>query len=155
MTDLDIQEFWRQFEREARRLRLNMIRLPGLVASGENWQAPLLDRMRALEPGATWQDVFPGAQLPEPDPHLAGAVAAFEADPDAWWREHDISEQVSREFRRLVPFPRKEATSDDQGFGWSLPDDAEYALRLLRSLPDGAGWSAFRNALHRKRREDE
>lgn len=150
MTDLDIQEFWRHFEREARRLRLNMIQLPGVVATGADWQRPLLDRMRALEPGSTWQDVFPGAQLPEPDPHLAGAIAAFDADPDAWWREHEIGQDISREFRRLVPFPRLQDSSDDQVYGWDLPEDAEYALRRLRSLPDGAGWNAFRDALHPK-----
>jgi hypothetical protein len=154
MTDLDGQEFRRQFDREAHRLRLNMVRMPNYVVSGTDWHAALLDRMRALEPGATWQDVFPEFQLREPDPHLAGAIAAFDADPEAWWREHDIGEQVLREFTRLVPFPRTEATSDDQGFGWSLPEDAEYALRLLRSLPDEAGWSAFRDALHRKRPEN-
>lgn len=145
------EQFPRQFEREARRLRLNMIRLPSLVASGTDWQAPLLNRMRALEPGATWQDVFPGLQVPEPDLHLANAIAAFDADPEAWWREHEIGQEVLREFRRLVPFPRQEVASDDQGFGWSLPQDAEYTLRALRSLPDGAGWSAFRDALHRTR----
>lgn len=151
MADLDIQDFWRHFEREARRLRLNMIRLPGLVVTGADWQGPLLDRMRALEPGSTWQDVFPRAQLPEPDPHLAKAIAAFDVDPEAWWRHHELGQALVREFRRLVPFPREEATSEDQGFGWDLPEDGEYTLRLLRSLPDGAGWKAFRDALHRKR----
>lgn len=155
MRDLDTQDFWREFEREARRLRLNMIRLPGVVASGADWQAPLLDRMRALEPGATWENVFPGAQLPEPDPHLAHAIGAFDADPEAWWREHEIGRDVLREFRRLVPFPRQEATSDDQGFGWDLPQDAEHALRVLRSLPDGAGWGAFREALHSRRPKND
>ena len=153
--DTDTQEFWHHFEREARRLLLNMVRLPNFFASGSDWQAPLLARMRALEPGATWQDVFPGAHLPEPDAHLANAIAAFDADPEAWWREHEVGQEVSREFRRLVPFPRREATSDDQGFGWDLPEDAEYALRMLRSLPDGAGWKAFRDALHSKRRDND
>jgi hypothetical protein len=154
MTDLEMQEFKRQFDREARRLKLNMLKLPGLVATGTDWEVVLLDRMRALEPGATWQDVFLGLQLPEPDPHLANAIAAFDADPEAWWREHEVGEEVLREFRRLVPFPRQEATSDDQGFGWSLPEDPEYVLRLLRSLPDGAGWRAFRDALHSERPQE-
>ena len=154
MTDLDNQEFAREFDREARRLRLNMVRLPGVVATGTDWQRPLLDRMRALQLGATWEDVFPGFRLPEPDPHLAEAIAAFDADPEAWWREHEIGQDVLREFRRLVPFPRQEVTSEDQGFGWSLPEDPEYALRMLRSLPNGAGWNAFREALHRKRPEE-
>ncbi|HKO20202.1 MAG TPA: hypothetical protein VJU82_15095 [Acidobacteriaceae bacterium] len=151
MTDLDIQEFWRHFEREARRLRLNMIRLPGVVATGADWQGPLLDRMRALEPGSTWQDVFAGVQIPEPDPRLAGGIATFDADPDAWWREHEIGQDITREFRRLVPFPRQQGSSDDEVYGWDLPEDAEHALGRLRSLPDSAGWNAFRDALHRKR----
>jgi hypothetical protein len=127
-----------------------MLILPGLVATGSDWQVVLLDRMRALEPGATWQDVFPGLQPPEPDPHLANAIAAFDADPEAWWREHEVAQEVLKEFRRLVPLPGQEATSDNQVFGWSLPEDPEYALRLLRGLPDGAGWRAFRDALDRK-----
>ena len=153
MTFTDQQEFSRQFDREVRRLRLNMLRLPGLVASGTDWQAPLLDRMRALEPGATWEDVFPGLHLPEPDPHLAMAIAAFDADPEAWWQEHEIGQQLLTEFRRLVPRPREEVAFEGQVFGWSLPEDPEYALRILRSLPDGAGWNAFRDALNCKRGE--
>ena len=82
------------------------------------------------------------------------AIAAFDADPEAWWREHEVAQALLREFRRLVPFPRQEATSDNQGFGWALPVDPEYTIRLLRSLPDRAGWNEFREALHRKRPEE-
>ena len=156
---MDRRDFAVEFEREVRRLRLNMLRLPGLIATGSGWEATLLDRMRALEPGATWEDVFPGLRLPEPDPHLVDAIAAFDADPDAWWREHDLSQQIRREFRRLVSFPLEEAAFSDGGFGWSLPEELEYeeleyALHVLRSLPDGAGWTSFREALHCKRQQD-
>ena len=146
-----MEEFRRLFEQEARRLRLNMLRLPGLVASDTEWQTPLLARMRGLEPGATWQDVFPGVRLPDPDPHLANAIAEVDADPEAWWREEEVAQEFWAELRRLVPFHQLEPRSDEYGFGFSIPEDTEYALRALRSLPDGAGWSAFREALHCKR----
>jgi len=107
--------------------------------------------MRALEPGARWQDVFPGLELPDPEPHLADAIAAADADPEAWWREQEVAQEFWREFDRLVPFRRQDAGSDEHELGFSLPEDAEYALRALRSLPDGSGWSAFRDALQRRR----
>jgi hypothetical protein len=84
---MDVTEFKRQFEAEARRLRLNMYRLPGLAGDGSGWEAELLERMRALVPGATWADVFPGVQLPEPDPALAAVIAAVDRDPDIYWRQ--------------------------------------------------------------------
>jgi len=43
---------------------------------------------------------------------------------------------------------------DMQSVGYWVPEDPEHALRILRSLPDGAGWNAFRDALHCKRGEE-
>lgn len=60
------QEFEEPFAIEMRRLCLNPYRLGGFAASGTDWKAPLLARMRALEPGASWEDVVPGIRLPEP-----------------------------------------------------------------------------------------
>jgi len=129
VTDLDEHNFGKQFEREARRLRLKMLRPAGLVASGTDWQAALLARMRALEPGARWQDVFPGLELPDPEPHLADAIAAADADPEAWWREQEVAQEFWREFDRLVPFRRQDAGSDEHGLGFSLPEDDFDAIR--------------------------
>ena len=149
-----MQDFLELFEQEARRLRLNMYRLPGLAATGTGWETSILERMRSLEPGATWQDVFPDMAIPDPEPELADAIAAVDADPEAFWRERELSRLFWREFHRLVPLPQQGTDAQASGIGFSLPDDTDYALQILRSLPDGAGWAAFRDALQRQRSHD-
>jgi hypothetical protein len=145
---MDVQEFMQEFETEARRLRLNMLRHTGLAGTGSEWLAPLLERMRALEPGATWEDVFPGRQVPEPDPLLADAITAMDRDPDAYWRERALYQELGKELERVVRMPVVASESNALGIGWSsFPHGPEHALRVLRRLPDQAGGQAFHEAL--------
>jgi hypothetical protein len=132
---MDDREFQQQFAEETRRLRLNPYRLGGgLAVSSPDGGNSLLTRMRALEIGATWEDVFPGLQLADPEPHVAEAIASFDADPDAFWNDHD-RHAFEAEFRRVVlPALRNS-------------DSLREALRAVRGLPDGAGWEAFHRAL--------
>jgi len=140
---MEHREFMRQFEAEARRLRLNMYRLSAFAASGTGWESEVLERMRGLEPGATWEDVLPGLQLDEPDPMIADLVAAF--DPEAYWRDREISDELSQEIHRVVLSDPALATVD--GIGFDFPHGKEHALRVLRRLPDRAGWHAYHAAL--------
>ena len=142
---MEHREFMQRFEAEARRLRLNMFRLPGLAASGTGWEQELLDRMRALAPGASWEDVFPGQLLPAPDPEIADLVEDMDADPEAFWRRRDLEHELSRELERVVPSP--ESLAPGVSIGYTFPHGVEHALRVLRRLPDGAGSQAFHAAL--------
>ena len=141
---MDTQEFMDQFFSEARRLRLNMYRLPALAMSASDGQARLLDRMRELKVGATWEDVFPGMELPDVDPELEEAIAELDADPERYWRERDFWELLFAELDRIVPGRKAEAGGNSIGF--NVPD-RDRALRMLQRLPDGAGWDAFLKAL--------
>ena len=135
---MDPREFYQQFTEQTRRLRLNPYRLGGLAGSGVGWEAPLLARMSALEPGATWDDVFPDREpATDSDPYVAELIASFDADPDAYWNEQD-RQAFTDEFSRVV-----------------LADlcntlDLRHAVRALRSLPDNAGWVAFERAVRAK-----
>lgn len=138
---MDQREFMRQFEVEARRLRLNMYRLPALAAS-DTGAIELLERMRGLAPGATWEDVIPGIQLPEPDREIGDLVAATDSDPEAFWQERELALELWRELERVVPTDTRGET-----MGFEFSHDLEHALRVLRRLPDGAGFEAFFAAL--------
>jgi len=140
---MEHDEFMRQFEAEARRLRLNMYRLSAFASSGTGWENEVLERMRGLEPGASWEDVIPGLELPAPDPMIADLVASF--DPDVYWREREISDALSRELHRVVLSDPALASAD--GIGFNFPHGKEHALRVLRRLPDNAGWRAYHDAL--------
>ena len=133
---MDPRDFYLQFTEETRRLGLNPYRLGGLAASGPDWEAPLLARMRALKPGVTWDDVFLGRESSpeESDSHLTELIDSFDANPDAYWTEQDRQAFVG-EFSRVV-----------------LADlcktlDLQQAIAVLRGLPDNAGWDAFQRAL--------
>ena len=138
---MDHREFENQFATEARRLRLNPYRLDGLAGGGTDWEEPLLAHMRALEPGVSWEDVFPGHVDPEFEPHLAELIASFDANPDAYWNERD-RQAVDREFHRVVLTHLTNSVDLDNG------------LRALRSLPDNAGWDAFQQALRTRAHAD-
>ena len=141
---MEVREFKRLFEIEARRLRLNMHRLPAFAASAEA-ENELLERMRRLSPGATWEDVLPGVRLPEPDPLMAEAIAEMDRDPEGYWRQREIDEALWRELERVVL--RDPELAAGEGIGFDFPLGREHALRVLRRLPDDAGWQAFDAAL--------
>lgn len=148
---MDPHEFTSCFEAEVRRLRLNMLRLPGLAASGSGWEEKLFAHMRGLEPECTWADVFPGAPLPEPPPEVRDDVAANDADPELYWRRKEMYETLVSEMQRVLPAEYEAAQREGSGFGMSIPHGPEHALRVFRSLPDGAGakvaWSALSSVL--------
>jgi hypothetical protein len=147
MVALDNQEFKSSFDREARRLRLNMLRLGGLATSGAGWQEQLLSRMRSLEPGCTWQDVFPGMILPDPPPEMHDRIVAVDADPDIYWQRAELHEALWREIKRVLPAELARGGHPNPGDGLSFPGTVEHTLSVLRSLPDGAGAEAARAAL--------
>ena len=144
---MDHREFKTLFEFEARRLRLNMLRLPGLAGSGSGWREQLLAHMRSLEPVCTWADVFPGANLPEPPPALRDDVAANDVDPDTFWRWKELHNALWREMERVLSAEMAKANASGSGFGMSFPHGPEHALRVFRNLPDGAGTKAAWAAL--------
>jgi hypothetical protein len=144
---MDHREFMSHFEAEARRLRLNMFRLTGLAASGSGWEERILAHMRSLQPECTWADVFPGPPLPEPPPEMHDQVAAADADPEVYWRWAERNAALWREMRRVFSAEIAEANRVRSGFGMSFPHGPDHALRVFRSLPDGAGakvaWTAL------------
>ena len=137
---MEHQEFAREFEAEVHRLNLDMFRFPGLKVRGTPWEAPALERMRSLQPGATWADVFPDLELLEPDP-------GPDRESEQFWRKLEFL----RELRRVVSAPG--ASSEGMG-GITLPHGPEHALRVLRELPDGAGWRALEAALASRPADD-
>jgi hypothetical protein len=144
---MDRHEFSSCFDSEARRLRLNMRRLGGLASSGSGWEEKLLAHMRSLEPGCTWQDVFPGMPQFEPPPEMRDEVAANDADPERYWRHRELHLTAWAEMLRVMPVEYAAAMRAGEGFGMAWPHGAEHALRVFRSLPDGAGgevaWAAL------------
>jgi len=116
---IEPHDFIKQFNGEMRRLGLNPHRLPGLAVGATGWD-DLLTHMRALEPDASWTDVFPDTDMPEPDPELPDATARFDADPDAYWNERDIRRAIDGEFRRIV-LPTLGDSDSDGAFGWNSP----------------------------------
>jgi hypothetical protein len=144
---LDSREFKSLFEAEARRLRLNMLRLTGLAGSGSEWHEQLLAHMRRLEPPCTWADVFPGAHLPEPPPEFRNDIAANDADPELYWRRAELHEALWSEMKRVLPAEIEAAQREGSGFMMAYPHGPEHALRVFRDLPNGAGaevtWSAL------------
>lgn len=123
----------RQFDAEMRRLGLDMFRFPGLKVRGTPWETPALERMRSLQPGATWSDVFPDLDLPALPP-------APDLESEQFWRQRALL----NELRRVLS--TQGASSDGQGM-ITLPHGADHAVRVLRRLPDGAGWQALATAL--------
>jgi hypothetical protein len=144
---MDHREFRSRFHVEARRLRLNMLRLPGLAASGTGWEEKLLTHMRGLEPGCTWTDVFPDVHLSEPPLEARDDIAANDADPEIYWRFVELHEALWNEMKRVLPAEIEAAERAGSGFGMANPHGPEHALRVFRSLPDGAGakvaWTAL------------
>ena len=144
---MDRHEFTSCFDSEARRLRLNMRRLGGLASSGLGWEEKLLAHMRSLEPGCTWQDVFPGMPQLEPPPEMRDEVAANDQDPERYWRRLEMAKAVISEMRRVMPEEYAAAMRAGTGFGMAWPHGAEHALRVLQNLPDRAGVEAAWAAL--------
>lgn len=144
---MDREAFRSRFEAEGRRLQLNMLRLPGLAGCGFGWDETLLAHMRVLSPGCTWADVFPGVRIPEPPPELHAQVAAADADPEAYWRVAEAQSALWQEAERVLSAEWARAQRDGVAFGMSYPYGPEHALRVLRGLPDGAGWEAVEAAL--------
>ena len=147
---MESREFKSCFEAEVRRLRLNMLRLPGLAASGLGWEEKLLAHMRGLQPECGWADVFPGAPLPEPPPEMRDEVAANDADPERYWLWIEMHKALSSEMRRVLSVEYAAPRSEGSGFGMAFPHGPEHALPVFRSLPDGAGataaWAALTTA---------
>lgn len=146
-------EFVEQFEREARRLRLDPLRIGALAASAdiEDWQTALLTRMQALSPGATWADVFPG-MAPEafaPRTDDPKWIREVDANPYQFWREQDERRAISQELDRVIPEEQRVTTVQGASWGITWPHGAAHALRAMRSLPDGAGMKALMVALER------
>jgi hypothetical protein len=151
---MDRDEFARRFQEEVRRLRLNPLRLGGLATAGDpsEWQDTILSRMRRLEPGATWPDVFPdepAAFVARPDD--AEWIKEFDSDPERYWREQDEGAALLREMDRVIPAELRalNANAPDVGWGVSFPHGVRHALAVLRQLPDRAGTDAFIAALER------
>jgi hypothetical protein len=144
---MDRREFRSRFELEERRLRLNPLRLGGLAASGSGWEEKLLAHMRTFEPGCTWEDVFPGMPQRELSPELRDAIAAFDADPERYWRHQELQLTAWTEMLRVMPVEYAAAMRAGEGFGMAWPHGAEHALRVFRNLPDGAGAVAAWTAL--------
>jgi len=145
---MDHHEFISRFDSEARRLRLNMRRIGSLAVSGSGWEEKLLVRMSSLEPGCTWQDVFPGMPPFEPPPEMRDEVAANDADPERYWRHRELHLAALNEMLRVMPVEYAAAMRAGEGFGMHWPHGAEHALRVFRSLPDGAGAVATWRALN-------
>jgi hypothetical protein len=91
--------------------------------------------------------VFPGTSLPEPPPEIRDRIAAADADPDIYWRRVDAGEAIWREMERVCPAELAKARGEEPGFSMSFPRSLEDALRVLRTLPDGAGAEVLRAAL--------
>ena len=144
---MDPRDFMTHFEAEVRRLRLNMWRLTGLATGGAEAQNELLAHMRSLEPGVSWADVFPGERLREPPPEVADIVSAGDADPDHFWRWRDVRQALSKEAERVLSVEHAKARAEGNGFALDYPHGPEHALRVMRSLPDAAGWDAWSKAL--------
>jgi hypothetical protein len=144
---MDRHEFNSCFDSEVRRLRLNMLRLGGLAASGSGWEEKLLAHMRNLEPGCTWEDVFPGRPQREPPPELRDEIATNDADPERYWRLREMHLAVWSEMMRVLPVEYAAALGAGRGFGMAWPHGPEHALRVFRNLPDGAGAEAAWTAL--------
>ena len=56
---MDHRSFQVAFEAELDRLGLSLTQLPGLIIENDHSASALLERLRSLPPGATWQQVFP------------------------------------------------------------------------------------------------
>jgi hypothetical protein len=152
---MDRHEFNSRFDLEARRLRLNVLRLGGLAASGSGWEEKLLVHMRNLEPGCTWEDVFPGMPQRQPSPEMSNAIAAFDADPERYWRNRELQLAAWTEMLRVMPVEYAAAKRAGEGFGMAWPHGAEHALRVFRNLPDGAGAEAAWTSLTSTSRDPE
>jgi hypothetical protein len=144
---MDHREFRSRFEAEVRRLRLNMLRFGGLATSGSGGEEKLLAHMRSLELGCSWGDVFPGAPPFVPPLEMREEVAAADADPDLYWRRLELQLAAWTEMLRVVPVEYAAALRAGTGFSMAWPHGAEHALRVFRSLPDGAGVKAAWTAL--------
>lgn len=125
-----------------------MMRLTGLAGSGSGWQEQLLARMRRLEPGCTWADVFPGATLPEPPSEFGDEIAANDADPDLYWRRIELNAALLSEMKRVLPAEMETARREGSSFMMAYPHGPEHALRVFRNLPDGVGAEAAWTALN-------
>jgi hypothetical protein len=138
-------EFIEAFDAEAERLGLIPDRLGGLAMVGDGHEA-LLERMRALKPGARWADVL-GHPLHRLSRREARLMAEAKANPERYWRQRRANRQLSREIHRVMRHEIDAALA--RGHSWGLEHGRRpvAALKALRGLPDGAGSQAFLEAL--------
>ena len=139
-------------QRELRRIGVDLARLRGLAMKT---QVPPEDFLRWLRtiPGRIGHDAMlrlleapateGGPHAPGPEEREAADVASYR-DP-----EFDDLLAFALELERVVPKDRiaRERTSPDDTFGFNLPHGRAHGLAVLRTLPDGAGPSAFLAAL--------
>jgi len=139
------EEFIEAFDAEAERLGLIPDRLGGLAMAGDGREA-LLQRMRALKPGARWADAL-GHPLRRLSRREARLMAEARANPERYWRQRRARRQLGREIHRVMRHEIDAAFA--RGYSWGLePGRGPVAmLKALRGLPDGAGSHAFLEAL--------
>lgn len=70
----------------------------------------------------------------------------MDSDPEAFWREADVAYELWRELERVAPIDRA-SLPEGVGYGYTFEHGHEHVLRVLRGLPDAAGYEAFLAAL--------
>ena len=139
------EEFIEAFDAEAERLGLIPDRLGALAMAGDGRDA-LLQRMRALKPGARWADVL-GHPLRRLSRRVTRLMAEATANPERYWRQRRARRQLGREIHRVMRHEIYAAFARGHSWGLEHGRGPVAMLKALRGLPDGAGSRAFLEAL--------